>query len=215
MGTVFAERVIDMATVFILLLLSAVFVATTRDSAASIYIVIAAFVMAIALLVLMLLMKRYGGALARLLPGRLEIAYHRFHQGTLGSFKQVPAILALGLVSWFLEMCRLYLVVQALDLSIGLALVPVVALGHAILSTVPTPGGVGAVEPGVTGLLLLALERNDAVSVAVVDLSITYVSVIVIGGMVFLLRQILRSRHCRRQVAEGGRVGGPNAAADS
>ena len=103
-----------------------------------------------------------------------------------------------------MEMARLYLVVQALDLSISLALVPVAALGHAILSTVPTPGGVGVVEPGLTGLLLISLERSDAASVVVVDRSITYLSVILVGGLVFLLRQISQARQKRKQAVASG-----------
>ncbi len=195
LGTVLAERVLDMSIVFVVLVVSVFLLSTTSDSSASQYLLIAAFVMAAGLATLLVLMKRFGASLARFLPGRLESGYHRFQQGTLGSFKQLPLILMLGLAGWFLETARLFLVIQALGISTPLALVPVVALGHAILSTVPTPGGVGAVEPGVTGLLLLELGRNDAVSVALVDRSITYLSIIVIGGLVFMARQLRQSRH--------------------
>ena len=68
----------------------------------------------------------------------------------------------------------------------------VVALGHAILSTVPTPGGIGAVETGVTGLLALSLPKNDAASIAILDRSVTLLSVIVFGGLVFLVFEILQ-----------------------
>ncbi len=143
-------------------------------------------------------MRRFGPRIASFLPGRLADAYHRFQQGTLGGFRgRVPVILALGLAAWLLEMARLYFVARALDVELAIALVPVVALGHAILSTVPTPGGVGAVEPGVMGLLLLSLDRTDAASVALVDRSITYVSVLLVGGLMFLLRQIVRTRSVR------------------
>ena len=86
---------------------------------------------------------------------------------------------------------------QALGFDIPLSLVLVAALGHAILSTVPTPGGIGAVEPGVTGLLILGMTRHDAASVALLDRSITYLSVIVIGGIIFLIWNINRSRRKR------------------
>ena len=64
-----------------------------------------------------------------------------------------------------------------------------VSIGHAILSTVPTPGGVGAVEPGVTGLLVLGMDRSDALSVALTDRTITYLSILVFGGIAMLLWQ--------------------------
>ena len=214
LGTVLAERVLDMATVFAVILVSAAFLTTTRESSASGYILAAASIMAFALLGLVLLMRTYGAWIARLLPHRLEAAYRRFQQGALGSFRNLPLVLALGLVAWFFEMARVYFVVQALDVSIGLALVPVVAMGHAILSTVPTPGGVGAVEPGITGLLLLDLARNDAVSVAAVDRSITYISVLLIGGLMFLLMQVVRARRRRRCAIVSDRVGKRAVVAD-
>ena len=194
LGTVLAERVLDMAIILTLLVLSAALLATSRTSDASLYVVIGAFAMAFALTAALLMMRAYGTVLAQLLPNRLEEAYHRFHRGTLGSFKKLPILLALGLVGWLLEMARLYLVVQALDLQIALALVPVVALGNAILSTVPTPGGLGAVESGMPALLVLDLNLAEAGSVTVVDRSITYASVVVFGGLAFLLRQVLRAR---------------------
>jgi uncharacterized protein (TIRG00374 family) len=204
LGTVLAERVLDMFIIFGVLIVSVVayLLTTTRDSATSGYILLASSLMVLALIVILGLMKLYGARLARLLPGRFQTDYNRFQQGTLGSFKQLPILFALGLAGWLLEMTRLYFVVQALDMNISLPLVAIVALGHAMLSSVPTPGGVGAVEPGMTGLLLLGLERHDAASVALVDRSITYVSVIIVGGLVFLARQVAQARmHRRRALA--------------
>ena len=45
-----------------------------------------------------------------------------------------------------------------------------------------------------TGLLVLGMARHDAVSVALVDRSITYLSIIMIGGLVFLAWNLTRSR---------------------
>ena len=206
LGTVLAERVLDMATIFAVLVVSGIYLATTRDETSA-YVVVAAFVMAFVLVTLMLLMKRYGVRLARFLPGRMEDAYGRFQQGTLGSFQRLPLLAVLGLAGWALEIARVYFVIEALGLDVSFPLVPVVALGHAILSTVPTPGGLGAVEPGLVGLLLIDLGRNDAASVAVVDRSITYISVVVFGGLIFLGRQIALSRESRRAGASERTVG--------
>ena len=57
----------------------------------------------------------------------------------------------------------------------------------------PTPGGVGAVEPGITGLLLLGMDSSQAAAVAISDRSITYLSVLVIGGIIFFARQTFYS----------------------
>lgn len=199
LGTILAERVMDMATIFVVLVLSALLLASVADSTTSTNIIIAASLMAFGLLVLTLIMKFYGARLARFLPNRFETSYHRFHQGTLGSFKQLPLLFALGLAGWLMEIARLYFVIEALGLNVSLPLVSIVALGHAILSTVPTPGGLGVVEPGIIGLLSLSLERHDAVSIALVDRSITYVSVVLIGGLIFLIRQATSRRRHRRK----------------
>ena len=206
LGTVVAERLLDMATVAGLIVISIVVLTVTSGLTVSRYILIIALAMALAIGSIVVWMRLYGTHLARILPTRLEATYHRFHQGTLGSFDQLPTVLSLGVVGWLLEMARLYLVLQALDISVGLALVPVVALGHAVLSTVPTPGGVGAVEPGVTGLLLIELSRPEAAAVAITDRSITYLSVLVIGGMFFMVRQIVRLR--RREIEGSGTTPG-------
>ena len=200
LGTILAERVLDMATIAVVLVVSVVFLTTTSDLAASRFILILALVLSAGVAMIIALMRVYGPRVASFLPGRLEEAYNRFHQGTLGSFGKLPLVSLLGLVGWLLEMCRLYFVIEALGIDVGLVLIPVVALGHSILSTVPTPGGVGAVEPGITGLLLIQMSRPDAAATAIVDRSITYLSVIVIGGLLFLGRQIFQMRRLRDPV---------------
>ena len=199
LGTVLAERVLDTVAVAAIMLVSVAAVALTIGFSGSKYILIVPLVMVVGAIALVGLMVKFGARLARLLPRTIESAYHRFHEGTLGSFEQLPAVVALGIVGWLLEIGRLYFVLQALGIDIGLPMTAVVALGHAILSTVPTPGGVGAVEPGVTGLLLLKLSRPDAAAAAILDRSITYVSVIVVGGLIFLLRQVIQVRRAKRR----------------
>lgn len=194
LGTVLAERVLDIASMLLILLASALLLSTTTVSNVAqtvIWLTLAAVILAICLL---FAMKMWGSRFARYLPSRLEDEFHRFQSGTLGSMKQMPTVIALGGGAWALEVARLYLVVQALGLDVPVSLVAIAALSAAILSTVPIPGGVGFVESGIIGVLLLALGRPEAVSIAIVDRSITLVSVIVIGGVVFLVSQVWRPR---------------------
>jgi uncharacterized protein (TIRG00374 family) len=196
LGTIVAERFVDMLTVLLLAVVAVLWYSATRDIGAIAYVVMAAAGLAALMAALLMVMRGYGARVAQHFPGRLEGAYIRFHEGTLGSLRQRRrrAIFVLGLVGWLLEVARLYIVVEALDLSIAIPLAMLVALGHAILSTVPSPGGVGAVEAGLIGLLVLELERADAVSVVLVDRTITYVSVVVLGGLVLLVARIVRAR---------------------
>lgn len=198
LGTIVAERITDVATMLVVLVASiAAFTLTNQSTTANLLlgVVLATVGLSLGLLAAM---RYYGQRLARLLPRRMEMAYSRFQQGTLGSFKQLPGVFALGLAGWALEIGRLYLVVAALGLDAPFALIPIVALGHALLSTVPTPGGVGVVEPGIIGLLLMSMERSDAASIALVDRSITYLGVIAVGGIIFLIMHLVAARKSRR-----------------
>jgi uncharacterized protein (TIRG00374 family) len=201
LGTLLAERALDMATVALLLVISVLAATATTDNAALQYLLIAAAGMATGLVGLLAAMRLFGMRLAVLLPGKLQRIYRGVHQGTLGSIelRQLPLLTLLSVIGWGLEAGRLYFVIDALGLTLSLPMVMIVALGHALLSTVPTPGGIGAVETGMTGLLILSMPKSDAASVAVLDRSITLLSVMVFGGAIFLLNGIVQGRQARKR----------------
>lgn len=207
LGVVVAERALDIAAILLLLAAGAALLAATASGAAATALLVALITAGVvaAMIVALLLMRVWGARAAGFLPARIEAEYHRFASGTLGSMKQLPALTLAGVVGWLLEIARMYLVIEALGLSAPLSLIAITALCAAILSTVPIPGGVGFVEPGIVGLLLLSMGRQDAVSVALVDRSITFVSVIAIGAVVFLAVQVWQGRSARGKppAAEG------------
>ena len=207
LGTLVAERMLDLTTVALLIAAGILAATATSDNMILRYLFVATVAMAALFLALLISMRFYGLRLARLLPRALERIYGQFHQGTLGSIepRKLPALAALSVAGWALEAARLYFVVQALDLSLSIPMVLLVSLGHAVLSTVPTPGGIGAVETGMTGLLVLSMAKADAASVAVLDRTITLLSVIAIGGLVFVANHLA----ARRRAA--GRAGGDAA----
>jgi len=123
----------------------------------------------------------------------------------VGSFQRLPMATALGLLGWAAEIARLYLVVQALGFDINFALVVFLTLANSLLSLVPTPGGVGAVESGVGGLAvrLSSLSATAAAALVLIDRAITYLSVIVIGVALFVACQAL----WRPRTADASAVG--------
>ena len=195
MGTVLAERVLDVVMVFILLVLAAMAVYGGDDAGGiALFLGLAALLVFIGLGMLVA-MKQFGMHIARFLPYRFREPYDRFHQGTMESFKQLPVLFVISLLVWFTEVGRLFFVIQALDLSVDVtfSLVLFVTLANAMLTTVPiTPGGLGIVEPGILGLLTLSLPRSEALSVALLDRSISYLSIVILGGVVFLLYHMTR-----------------------
>ena len=195
MGTILAERVLDVITVFVLLVVASLALYGGGDMGRLGLFLGIALLLALVGVVGLLVMRQFGMHLSRLLPERLKSSYERFHQGALGSFGRLPILLPVSMLTWLTEVGRLFFVIQALDLSgtTSLSLILFVTLANAILTTVPvTPGGLGIVEPGIMGLLTLSLARSEALSVTLLDRSISYLSIVVFGGLLFLLRQLSR-----------------------
>jgi uncharacterized protein (TIRG00374 family) len=131
-----------------------------------------------------------------MVPLRFRAHYALFEQGTLGSFRALPLVLAYSVVGWGIEAGRLYLVCLSLGLTdLSPAIILFVALASALLTTLPiTPAGLGFVESAIVGILLLAaswglapgVDENVAASVAILDRVISYWSLIVTGVVLYL-----------------------------
>ncbi|MQF48969.1 flippase-like domain-containing protein, partial [SAR202 cluster bacterium AC-647-N09_OGT_505m] len=193
MGTVLAERVLDVVTIFILLVVASLALYGANGLSTMALFLGIASLLVLAGIVGLLVMRQFGMRLSSLLPVRFKISYDRFHQGALGSFGQLPILLVISILTWLTEVGRLFFVIQALDISVTVifSLILFVTLANAILTTVPiTPGGLGIVEPGIVGLLTLSLTQSEAISVALLDRSISYLSIVVLGGCVFFVYQV-------------------------
>lgn len=65
----------------------------------------------------------------------------------------------------------------------------------ALIVAIPsTPAGLGLVEGGVAGVLMTALPSEEAWSIALVDRTISFLSLIAVGLVFFALRQMSRAR---------------------
>jgi uncharacterized protein (TIRG00374 family) len=133
--------------------------------------------------------------IGRMVPARFREHYNHFQEGTLGSFKRVPALTGLTVVVWLFEGIRFFFVALSLNLFNGdIAHIFVaslfIALGEALLTIVPfTAGGVGLVEGGM--LAMIALFRPNALSLAaaaiLLDRTISLFSILIIGFTVFMI----------------------------
>lgn len=193
MGTIVSERLLGTALVVLLLLVSVpLLVGGGGDAMRSGWAVLGVGAVLLAALTLMVLaVIGVKERLERWLPARLARHYQGFYQGTRGSLRQVPLLSFWGLLGWLSEVGRLYFVTLALGLPVDFPLVVFITVSNSLLSLVPTPGGVGAVESGVAGLLvrLSTLTATGAAALVLVDRSISYLSIIIAGAVVFLLRQ--------------------------
>jgi len=183
LGTIVAERVTDLICILTLLVVGIAWLSNSHQFTEATNLISVAAFLTILLIISLLIIKRFGNRLAQKLPGKIRNHYEIIHSVIFGSLQRMPTIFAYSLIAWLCEYVRLYLVLMALDLSITLPLILIVSLSHAILSIIPTPGGVGAVEPGVASLLLLELAQSEALSVALIDRTITYLSILIFGSI--------------------------------
>ncbi len=195
-GTILAERALDTVLVVGLLLIVVPFLVEGDDNVTWTVLVLGV-ALAVGLAILLGTMVWAKNLVIRKLPNWLSRRYESFHQGTMGSFQRLPLATLWGLLGWMAEVGRLYLVVQALGFDLSFPLIVFLTLANSLLSLVPTPGGVGAVESGVAGLAvrLSKLTASSAAALVLVDRFITYISVILVGAVIFVSRQALGRRN--------------------
>ena len=195
-GTILSERVLDAALVVLLLLAIAPFLLGLGDDGVAWAVLGIAAALAGGLLTLLAAMAWGRGLVSRFLPARLAPFYRRFHHGAMSGRRKLPQTTLLGLLGWLAEAGRMYLVALALGFNLSPTVIIFLTLASSLLTLVPTPGGIGAVESGVAGLAvrLSALVKESATALVLADRFITYISTIIVGAIVFALRTAIRRR---------------------
>jgi hypothetical protein len=196
LGTIIAERLLDLVVLMGLLLIAGAI--TFRDRAPAVlipYLVVGVAVCAAGIAAILVMRAGRGQRLLRLLPEAVFHRYESFRMGTVASFRHLEVLIPLTALVWGMESARLALVVLALGDggSLGPAQLLLIALVAALLTTVPfLPGGLGLVEAGMVGVLVSVggLGRNAALSIALLDRSISYGSVVVVGAVVFAVTHV-------------------------
>jgi uncharacterized protein (TIRG00374 family) len=192
-GTVVSERFLDLAAVLLMLAVAGALLLSTSESRHVWPFLATALAVTGGLVLVLIVLRRGESRLTRLVPPRLRDAYERFIASALASVwnRDLPVLLLLTLAGWGLEMARLWLVVLALHLHISPEMLLFVTFAQGLLISAPlTPGGLGVVEPGLTGVLLFAFARDQALSIALLDRSISYVSIVLIGTLAFGLYEV-------------------------
>ncbi len=208
-GTIFAERVLDMLFLFALMIGASLAIfgpqmpetATAKDklTASAVYggggllVVVAAGAL--------VGLRFFGPTMRRWVPSRFQGLYDRFLEGTLLSFRgrTLPLLLGQTLSIWILESLRFYFVLHSLpqNLSLSFPVVVFIALASSLLTTLPiSPAGLGAVEWMFVWILPIFLSKtmsglvdpaNLAGAVAMLDRIINYWSILILGFVVFLV----------------------------
>jgi hypothetical protein len=209
LGTIIAERLIDLIVLMSLLLAAGAIVFRTKAPGILVpYVVIGVGVCLAGVGVILVMRAGRGQRILRLLP---EAVFHRYESlrlGTVDSFARLPTLLGLTVLVWIAEGARLGLVVLSLHLA-GVHLGPsqflLIALVAALLTTVPfLPGGLGLVEAGMIGVLITVggVTNSSAVSITLLDRSISYASLVVVGFVIFVVTH-LRVPKAQRIATQG------------
>ena len=196
-GTVFIERVLDLAAIALLGIAAGYW--SFRDGLpAAIQLVFAIGLVVVAVLAVGLFtMRNFGRRILVALPfpTRFLELYDRFEEGVFGAIaiRQLPLLGGLTGSIWMTEALRLFMVVQAFgftDVSLGLSGAVFVALIGSLLTAVPlSPAGLGIVEAGIVGVLTVAygVPLAEATAIALLDRVISVFSIIVLGTAGFFV----------------------------
>ena len=197
LGTILAERIIDMLVLFGLLCLAGWRMFRGHLPPAVVSILLAGVVLVAIIAAVLLVLKVFSGRVERILPSRVRPIYARFSEGTLLSFQNLVPIGIMTLAVWGLEAGRFWAVCQGLGIhDVGISVVLFIALASSLLTTLPiTPAGLGVVESAVIAVLLLLgglgvirdIDSNLATSVAILDRTISYWSLIAVGLVLFVV----------------------------
>ena len=201
-GTIFVERIADIVIIFGLALAAGFWSFRGRQRPEVDFIFVAGFLLAALLVTLLLVLRFAGQHVERFLPGRVEGFYTRFREGSTGALKP-RAVAVIGIatvVIWLAEGLRVLFVIKALDLpdaQLGISAAVFVALVAALLTAIPlTPAGFGFVEAGIVGALsLYGVSPESAVAIALTDRAISIVTVIILGGIDYVLSPLVRRAH--------------------
>jgi glycosyltransferase 2 family protein len=201
-GTIFIERIADIIVIFGLALAAGYWSFRGRSMPGVDVIFIIGFVVALILVTSVIALRLWGRNVSRWLPLRLADLWERFHEGSTGALTRsaLPVLGASTVLIWLLEGARLYLVIRALDLpdvGLGISASIFVALVAALLTAIPlTPAGVGFVEAGIAGALLIyGVSGDQGAAVALTDRAISILSVILFGGILYLFSGKVRRAH--------------------
>lgn len=190
-GTILAERLVDAMMIVVVLAGSALAVFGTRmPEQATPALLLGGGVLAGGAFGLGV-MWLTRDAIMRILPERLREAYTRLQGAVFGSLRRPLPVFGIGLLLWLGDGMRVWFVTRSLDAGISPAIAIFVAVMSALLTVVPfTPAGLGVVELGVGSVLIgvLGIDPVVAGSIIVLDRLITYWSLLLVGGALYLWR---------------------------
>ncbi len=197
-GTILAERILDLLVLFPLLLAAAVLTFHNRllDDSTLRFVLASALGLGVLAVAVIVGIWRLGDGLRRMLPQRIHSIFTAFREGAIHSFKaNLVALVGISIAVWICEGGRLFLVLASLGMAkqgeVGPSAAVFLALGSSVLTTLPlTPGGAGVVDTFLIAafkVLKQGATGGQAAALALLDRMISYLSIVVFGFIIYLV----------------------------
>ncbi len=188
-GTILAERLIDVVVMVGVVMVAGMMVFGTHAPGRAEQ----AFLLGLGVVLLGVIgaacLYLFRNRIEGMLPSRFSGHYQRLNQGIFTILSRPLPYMGLGVFIWLLDGVRVLLVARSLGAEITFSEAVVVALLSALVTIIPfTPAGVGFVEGFMIWILpQFGIARSTAVAIALLDRSITFLSLIVVGMVLYLL----------------------------
>lgn len=188
LGTMLAERLIDLVVLVCMLLMAGVIVYGTHapDRAQQAFTIGGGVVVlgVVGVAVVWILRER----IENVLPAKIVRHYRKVQNGLFDSLSRPASPVGISVLLWLCDGLRVFLVAWSLGQHIPYQAAIMVALLSALVSTIPiTPAGLGFVE----GIMIWALTSigvasSTAGAIALLDRVVTYGSLLIVGGIVYV-----------------------------
>ncbi|MCP4583149.1 MAG: flippase-like domain-containing protein [candidate division Zixibacteria bacterium] len=187
-GVLFSERIFDLASIALLVLLGGIFY---LDKVASPEIrgYITTGLTAFGVIVILFIIFSWRANLVdRFLPEKFRKYYESFKKGLFKSPKRIPAILLESFIIWLSEAARLYFVAWALGCQMDFLMAIFISQAALIIMTLPlTPAGLGLVELLMFAVLIPAgFSKEQAAAIVIADRLISYWLLIIFGAVHYI-----------------------------
>jgi len=190
-GTIFVERLIDMAFLIALMIISIEVVFRGVFPAIVITPVKILLILTIIFIILAFVMKHQRKRIMKILPKKIKKIFGNFERGISGClrWRDMPLIGSYSVLRWFIQIMSFYFIILAINLKISFFLIVFITLASALITLIPiTPGGLGMGELAIAGILVMfSVEKNLAISASILIRFIGYWCVVLVGSIVYML----------------------------
>jgi glycosyltransferase 2 family protein len=191
LGTIFAERLLDIVALVTLMVLSGLFVFHGTVPASLRWWFGAGAALVVLGLGGFFVVLTMSHRIQTIVPLRFHGQFQRLSEGIVMSFSRTGFVrlASLTTVVWGLEGLRVYCAANALGAGLSVPASIFIALLASLLTTFPlTPAGFGVVEGGtVLALKLFGIGATTATAIAFIDRGVASYSVVVLGGLLYLV----------------------------